>query len=526
MSIAINNRVDSASDSNFQNKLKAFRKLVADMQASSSISYTLDWDQSTYMPETATESRAWQKSFLARYSHNILVSRKMLGLINYLEEETNRTKLTKDEEALLKEILNQYQREKNVPGSLVQALARRVVKAHDVWAKATDFNTFAPALEKIVSIQREIAEHAGSYRSPYDALLERYEPGMTAEKLDKLFGKLREELIPIIKAIKALPKPDTSFLCKQYDHDKQMNFSKDLLKHIGFDFNRGRLDEATTPFSHGILTNDVRLTTSISLENIFYTIANTLHEGGHGLYDQGFDPSLEQTPLFDASSLGMHESQSRLYEATIGQGFPFWKFYFPKLQEQFPENLKNTTLEEFYKGINAVAPSFTWGDSDEVTYSLHVMVRYEIAKSLIEGTLDVKDVPKAWNEKMKEYLEITPSKDTEGPLQNSHWSDGDFGYFPTYILGNLYAAQIYNTLKKEIPDIEEQIAKGNMTILREWLREKIHKYGKTESSDEIMRRVTGESLNIKHYINYLKDKYGKLYNISFDIKEPSLTCKV
>ena len=522
MSISVNNRVNSSSDSIFQNRLKTFKKLISDMQASNSISFTLDWDQGTFMPEAASEGRAQQMSFLAKYSHNILISRRMQNLINYLQEETNYSKLNEADKVLLSEMQDQYKKEKDVPAFLVQALAKRIAKGHDLWVKAdkaSDFKIFVPALEKLVLIKRQMAEHIGYKESPYNALLDKYEPGMTAAKLDDLFKKLRDELVPIIKTISALPKPDISFLRKTYDDDKQVNFSKDLSRQIGFDFDRGRLDVAALPFSHGILTNDVRLTTTLSSVNVFYTIANTLHESGHGLYDQGFDPSLEQTPLFDASSLGMHESQAILYEANIGQGLPFWKYYFPKLQKLFPENLKDVTLEEFYKAINIVAPSVSWSDSDELTYNLHIMVRYEIERALIEGTLAVKDIPEAWNKKMKEYVGIIPETDSDGPLQNSHWSSGDFGYFPTYTLGKLYAAQIYNTIKKEIPDIEEQIAKGNMTTLREWLREKIHKYGKTESSDEIMRRVTGESLNVKHYINYIKDKYGKLYNLSFDTKE-------
>ena len=515
MSIVINNGVNPSSDPTLQNRLKAFKKLAADLQISESVRSTLNWDRLTYMPQAATAGRASQMSFLARQSHNTLISRKMHGLIDYLE--ANSGHLNRADQALLREIQSRYKREKNIPGFLVQAFAKRVVKAQDLRIQAydaSDFNTFAPALEKLVSIKQQMAKHMGYEKSPYDALLDVYEPGMTTEKLDKIFKRLKDELVPLIRKINALPKPDTSFLHKIYDHAKQISLSEDLFKHIGFDSYRGRWDEADQPISHGILTNDVRLNIGISDDSIFRTIANVMHEGGHGLYYQGLDPSLEQTPLFDASSLGMDESQARLYEAIVGQGLPFWKYYFPKLQELFPENLKDVKPEEFYRAINNVVSSAFWDDSDELTYNLHIMVRYETEKALIEGTLPVKDAPKAWNEKVKEYLGVTPDDDVYGPLENSHWSDGEFGYLPLYTLGNAYAAQIYNTLKKEIPDIEEQFTEGNMNILKEWLVEQIYKYGKVETPDEILQRVTGESLNIEHYIHYIKNKYSKLYNLA------------
>ena len=497
----------------FESQLANFKKLANELQTINSISWTLEWDSSVTMPQLAVEDRARQMSYLVKLSHEILTSEEMSSLLKYFEEETSFNNLDKNDQALLREIRSQYKRVENVPTALLQELASTTVKSQLIWlqaSEANDFFLFAPELEKIVLLKRQIVEHMGYKGSPYNALIEAYEPGMTIEKLDKLFEELKKELIPMIKKINSLSQEiDDSFLNKSYSLEEQLELGKELLKHIKFDFSKGRLDPGNTSFSLGITPNDVRLVSCIFENNIFYTTATILHEGGHGLYDLGFGPALANTPLFDASSVSMHESQSLLYETIIGQGLPFWKFYFPKLKEHFPEQLKDVSLEQFYKAINKLQSSFTWSAADEIAANLHIGILYEIEKSLIEGKLSAKEVPAFWSKKLEEYFGITPPNDTIC----SHWSSGDFGYLPTYALGHLYKAQIYNTMKKEIPALEEQIANGDMAPMVEWLREKIHQYGKSESPSEIMTRVTGESLNPKHFLNYIKDKYSRMYNI-------------
>ena len=506
-------------DLDFKHKLANLKRLANEIQIINTIAWTLEWDSSINMPRAALESRAWQMSHLVKLSHETVTSEEMKNLIEYFEEETNCSKLNKCERALLREVGSQYKREKYIPTALLQELTSTVVTARDAWAKAyenKDFPTVAPILQKIISLKQKIAQYIGYKGSPYNALLEIFEPGMNTDTLDKLFGELKNELIPVIRKINSLSKKtDTSFLDKRYNPEKQLELSKELLKHIQFDFSRGRLDESDCPFSLGISPNDVRLTTEIFEDNIYFSIANALHEGGHGMYDLGFNPALATTPLFDASSLGMHESQALLHETIVGKGLPFWKFYFPKLQERFPEELKGVSLEEFYKAMNNVKISFTWSESDEVTYNLHIMILYEAEKALIEGKLCVNDVPDFWRRKVKEYFGVEPP-DGESGTYGSYWSCGDIGYYPTYTLGNLYAAQIYNTIKKEIPDIEEQIAKGNLIQFREWLQEKIHKHGRTETPFELMTRVTGEPITSKYFIEYIKNKYSNLY--SLDLK--------
>lgn len=498
-----------------ESQLLKLKDLINKLQAITTISWTLEWDSSVAMPQLAFEDRAWQIAYLAKLSHEILTSPEMANVLKYFEE-TNCTMLPRYEQALLHEMRSQYNRGKNVPSLLLEELAFTSVKAQDVWLKAykaDDFSILVPELEKIVSIKRKIAEHIGYKGSPYNALLEAYEPGMTTEKLDSLFGELKQELIPALRKITSSShKIDATFLNKFYKVDEQLELSKDLLKHIKFDLSRGRIDQGDNSFSMGILPNDVRLVIYIFEKNISYTIANTLHEGGHGLYDQGFNPDLSKSSLFDASSLGMHESQSRLYETIIGQGLPFWEFYFPKLKERFPEQLKEVSLDQFYKAINKVQTTYIWSEADEVAYNIHIIILYEIEKSLIEGKLSVHDVPDFWSNKIQEYFGTAPPDKACGVFC-SHWSSGDFGYLPTYALGNQYAAQIYNTMKKEIPELEKQIASGNMDILNNWLREKIYTYGKTENPIDLILRVTGELPNVKHSLNYIKDKYSKLYKI-------------
>ena len=440
----------------------------------------------------------------------------MTELIKYLINESVFNKLDEMEKALVKDFYKQNNLYKKVPANLMQELSEVITKASYAWVKAKEsnkFDIFEPYLEKMFSLKRKMAEFIGYKHSPYDVLLDQYEPGMNTKFLDKLFNDLKKELPPIINAIKGSSKKlDNSCLKKRMPDNVQFEIAKKVAEYIGFDFSRGRLGVAAHPFSTLMAPNDTGLTTT-KYEDIWNPICTPIHEGGHGLYDQGVDENLSKTPLYDGSSTGIHESQSRMYEAIVAQSLPFLKGLFPILQKDYPEHFQDITLEQFYEAVNCVEPIFIRNQSDEVTYNIHVILRYEIEKDVIEGRLQVKDIPKIWNEKMKEYLGIEPQTDALGVLQDGHWSTGDAGYFSSYTLGNLYSVQFYNQAKKEIPNLEDEMAKGNMIPLKNWLNEKIHKCGKMETPSEIALRVTGEELNPKHFINYIKEKYGELYEI-------------
>ncbi len=333
---------------------------------------------------------------------------------------------------------------------------------------------------------------------------------MTSEKLDEFFSLLKGEIVPLLKKIKEVGNPEKKLLQK-VEIEKQKKLNRFIGKYLGFDFDRGVGAESEHPFTMNITKNDVRLTTKYIEDNPMSAVFSTIHETGHGIYEQQIGDNLQGTILGSGGSMGIHESQSRFYENIIGRDLHFWKGLYEKAKEEFTF-LKDISLEDFYREINLVEPSLIRVDADELTYSLHIMVRYEIEKGIIDGSIDVEDLPKVWKEKMEEYLGVIPSTDSEGVMQDVHWSAGLVGYFPSYALGSAYSAQIYNTMKKEL-NVDEILESGEMYKIREWLGEKIHKYGKLKETPEIIKEVTGEDLNPKYYIEYLRDKYSKIYNI-------------
>jgi carboxypeptidase Taq len=496
-------------------ELEALRELVGEIQDLNSTQGLLGWDLETHMPEKGSDIRAKQMSTLSKISHEMMISKEMGDLLKKLREPSVYDKLNKVDQALVREVGKDYDRAMKLPVSLVQEMTEISAKAHPLWVEARQtnkFEKFAPTLKRIVELNRQMAKHLGYKDSPYDALLDLYEPGLTCKKLDQLFPQLKAELVPLVKAINDSPRqPDTRFLKRVTSVDKQWEFSEKVIRSMGFDFNAGRLDKAAHPFCMGMGPGDVRLTTRLFKNDMVSSLFSSMHEAGHGLYEQGVDPSLARTPLDGGASLGIHESQSRMWENIIGRSRLFWKYYLPKLRKVFPQQLKGVTLDQFYRAINLSQPSFVRVESDEATYNLHIMLRYEIERDVIEGKLAVKDLPKVWNQKMKEYLGIVPESDTLGVLQDVHWAHGSFGYFPTYTLGNLYSVQFYNTAKKKIRGLEEQIARGNFKPLKAWLNDNIHRWSKVETPEEIAIRVTGEPLNARHFVDYLWNKYGEIY---------------
>jgi carboxypeptidase Taq len=500
---------------------QAFQALVHEIHDLKATQSILGWDLEVMMPSKGSNLRAKQLATLAKYSHTLMTSPEMQEHLRMLRQPAVYDRLDTMSQALVREIGLEYDKSAKTPIELVQEMVETTAEAHNVWVEARanrQFKQFEPILRKIISLNQRLADALGYEDSPYDALLDEYEPDLTVRQLDPIFAKLKAELVPLLKAIRKSPALDRqesiSASLKQgfFPKDMQLEFSALVLKEMGFDFEAGRLDLSAHPFSSGSSTTDVRLTTRVDEQDVFSALSSSMHEGGHGMYEQGINPALNRTILAQGTSLGIHESQSRMWENQVGRSRMFWQAYLPKLKAVFPD-LESVTLDEFYQAINRVEPSFIRVEADEVTYNLHIMLRYEIEKELIEGHMKVDEIPDAWAAKMQEYLGITPSHDAEGALQDIHWSHGSFGYFPTYTLGNLYSAQFFNTAKQQLGNLEESLAQGELFPLKNWLNREIHAVGRMETPATIVQRVTGEPLNANYFVDYLWNKYGELFAI-------------
>jgi len=425
----------------------------------------------------------------------------------------NKGELTKVQLKVLEEVEKDIDKIRKIPAGEYSDYSELTARAQGIWAEArekSDYSLFEGTLKKIVDYQRKFVGYRGYQGHPYNTLLNDYEPDMTVEKLDEFFSYLRGEVVPLLKEIKEKGRRvDTGFLTSEYDIEAQKRLSKKLAQYIGFDFERGVISESAHPFTLNYDKNDVRLTTRYEKNYFSSSVFGTIHEGGHGLYEQGIGEDIASTVLGTGTSMGIHESQSRFYENMLGRRKEFWQPIYEEMTEEF-EALKDVSIDDFYKGINNSEVSLVRVEADELTYSLHIMVRYEIEKMLIEGSLEVADLPEIWNNKMEEYLGIRPGNDSEGVLQDVHWSCGLFGYFPSYALGNAYAAQIYNTMEKTM-EIEKLLTDGRLDVIREWLSENIHRYGKAKKPSEIIMDISGEQLNAQYFIDYLKKKYRSIY---------------
>jgi len=421
------------------------------------------------------------------------------------------------EQALVQRTRSIYQRSKAIPPDLFRTFNEAKSKAYSVWVEAkekSDFKIFQPALEEIIGFVRKFAELYGYDKNPYDALLPDYEPGMTAENLKGIIKPLREKLVPFVSLLrKQSDQPDETILQGHFPEELQTKLSLEALRVIRYDFNQGRLDTTVHPFTISIGPDDTRVTTHFLPDKLAPALFATLHEGGHAIYDQGIHPTMKWVYLDSGYSHGLHESQSRMFENMVGRSLSFWKFFYPRLQGIFPY-YKNIQLKDFHRAVNTVKPSLIRIYADEVTYNLHIMLRFEIEEALLKGEIEARDLPGLWNTKMQEYLGILPENDAKGVLQDVHWSSGYVGYFPTYMLGNLYAAQLFVAAKKEIRELEEEITKGNFKNLLAWLRAKVHSFGYVREAPELLREVTGDGPSSEPWLKYIKDKFGKIYGIS------------
>jgi carboxypeptidase Taq len=499
-----------------QTVLQEFQTYVKRMKALEEAAALIFWDLRTGAPKRGAEQRAEVVGMLSGDLFKMSVSEEMGRYLDLLSAPEVQDQLDEVTRASVKERREHFERSKKIPADKYQAYVTLCSKAEYAWQEAkanNDFETFRPYLEQIIATLNEFVELWGYEENKYDALLEQYEPGMTVKKLDALFNPLRDRTVSLLKEIRAAKQIEAGFLYKQYPVEKQREFCEFLLRQIGYDFDAGRLDVSAHPFMININTGDVRVTTGFREYDLQFSLFSTIHEGGHALYEQNMSPELNNTFLATGASMGVHESQSRFWENMIGRSYEFWSRYYGDLVERFPEQLNGVTLDEFYKAVNLVEPLFIRIDSDELTYNLHILLRYEIEKDLINGLISVADLPKVWAEKMESYLGIVPETHGKGVLQDIHWSCGSFGYFPTYTLGNIYAAQLENAMRKELPDYKEQLKQGDFSQIKAWLTDKVYRHGKSLSPEEIILQATGEEANVEYLIRYLEDKFKSVYGL-------------
>ena len=482
---------------------------VADLDSAASV---LRWDQQTYMPRGGVAGRAEQLATLNRLSHEMIASGETTRLIDAAGEPEPGTNAA----AIVRLARREHDRAAKLPPRLVAEISRSTTLAEPTWKRAragSDYAVLAPHLEKILGLQREAAEHLGYDDHPYDALLDRYEPGARKARLEVIFDELKQGAAGMVQVISARAGEDREApLHGTFDESKQERFGSSVASAFGYDWDHGRQDRAAHPFCINFGgPGDVRITTRFDPGWLSPALFATMHETGHALYEQGVDPSYSRTPISGGASLGFHESQSRLWENVVGRSRPFWTHFYPQLRKTFPDALGSTEFEAFYRAVNAARPSEIRVEADELTYNLHVALRFELEVALIDGSLSVADLPEAWNAKMEEHLGIAPRDGTHGVLQDVHWAMGLFGYFPTYTLGTVLSVQLFDAALKSHPGIPDEMERGEFGALLGWLRENVHRHGKKYEPDDLVERATGRPLEVGPYLRYLREKFGDLY---------------
>ena len=472
------------------------------------------WDAETLAPKKSLEKTAKTIGILSSEYFSTVVNPEVKELLRELK---NADDLTEVERAVVEKMAENVRDMEVIPPDEYQAYNELTSRSPAIWAKAreeNDFATFCPVLKEIISYQKKFAGYmAKEGQKKYDALLNQYEKGFGMEQLDEFFGKLKAEIVPLLKEIvKKNETIDKSMIFKEYPVDKQEKFSDFLAEYIGFEKEKGTIAESAHPFTIGFHNEDVRITNHFLPNNLESAIFSVLHEGGHGIYEMGVSDEVTQTCVGGGASCGMHESQSRLFENIIGRSREFWKPIYGKLQAMYPEQLGQVNLETFYHAINKTQASLIRTEADELTYCLHIMVRYEAEKKIIEEDYPVEELPKLWNQLYEEYLGIVPETDDEGILQDIHWSQGSFGYFPSYALGNAFASQIYHQMEKDM-NMKELLEKGDFETINGYLREHIHQYGASRSTKRLLKDLTGETFHAEYYITYLKNKYKEIYQL-------------
>ena len=498
-------------------KLEALKNHLAKVIDLRHAAAVLSWDQEVNMPDNGVGPRSNQLATLASMAHEIFTSDQTAGLLEAVEAEVAGIDYDSDEASLARVTRRLFDQQTKLPADLVLRESKATSRAFVAWRKAretSDYPVFEPHLSGLVDIQVEKAECLGYKAHPYDALLDQFETGITTAQVQTLFSDLKAGLVPLVREIAEKPETDSSFLeHNTFDRQKQWDFTVLLLRDIGYDFTRGRQDHAPHPFTIEFGNSDVRVTTRIRDNNPQSAMFSSVHEGGHALYELGSPDKFERTPLAGGATVGVHESQSRLWENQVARSVPFWRYYYPILRAFFPEQLGTVSMSQFHKAINKVRPSLIRVEADEVTYNLHIFVRFELEQALVSGALKVADIPDAWNARYEEYLGITPPNDALGCLQDIHWSHGTIGYFPTYSLGNLMSAQIYAQARQELPRLEGGFSRGEFAPLLSWLRERIHSHGCKFTAPELMKREFNVELGAQPLLKYLREKYTGLYEL-------------
>lgn len=500
-----------------ETKLKELKQRLQQASDIASAAALLSWDQSTYMPPGGAVARGRQMGTLHKLAHQKATDPAIGQLLDDLQPYAASLDYEHDDAALLRIARRQYERHIKIPAEFLAQFTAHTAKTYSVWTQArpaNDFATVQPLLEQTLEMSRQMADFFPGYEHIADPLIDFADFGMQAATVRTVFADLREQLVPIVQAITAQPPADEACLHHTYPIAQQTAFFTDVIKDFGFDFERGRQDVSPHPFTTKFASGDVRITVRYRQNDLGDALFSALHEAGHGMYELGVNPAYEGTPLGHGTSSGVHESQSRLWENIVGRSRGFWTHYYPKLQEIFPQQLNNVTLDTFYRAINKVQPSPVRVDADEVTYNLHVMLRFEFELALLEGTLAVKDLPAAWNARMESDLGITPPNDSDGVLQDIHWYGIHIGgVFQGYTLGNILSAQFYQAALDAHPSIPNEIARGQFGTLHGWLKDNIYVHGSKFAAPELIQRVTGSPLDIKPYISYLRTKYGELYTL-------------
>jgi len=477
----------------------------------------LSWDAETLAPPAASDYTAKSVGILSEEAYHILICDEVQDLLKKLTSKKEHDSLSVSEQAVVRLLQKEYKKLSCIPAAEYREFSELCATAQSVYCRAKQnarFADFAPTLERLIDYTRRFTTYRAEKKDNiYDLLLDEYEEGFTTETLDEFFTKLRDAIVPLIK--KVIKKTDSitkEYNSRNYPLDIQCGFCRFLSGYLGFDFNRGVIAESEHPFTTSLHNHDVRLTNHFYDNNLESGIFSAIHETGHALYEMGVDDALTGTPAGSGISMGMHESQSRFYENVIGRSKEFWLPLFPKLQETYPKELSDVSLDDFIAGINKVEPGAIRIEADELTYSLHILIRYELEKEIFSGNCKVSELPELWNKKYKDYLGVTPQSDAEGILQDIHWAMANFGYFPSYAIGSAIAAQVYHYMEHEIP-LTDYLEEGNMVPIREYLRDHIHKYGAVYPTNELLKKMTGEEFNPDYYIRYLTEKYTKLYHL-------------
>lgn len=500
-----------------EERLRELKQRLTEINDLHAAAALLSWDQSTYMPEGGAEARGRQIATLHQLAHEKLTDDRLGRLLEDLKPYEQSLSPDSDDASLICVARREYERAVKVPASFIAKFSSHQATTYNVWVKAkaeNDFSLIRPYLEKTLEYSRELAGFFPGYEHIADPLIDYVDEGMTAAKIRKLFGALRDRLVPLVQAITEREPVDDTCLHQHFPKQDQLAFGEHVIRRLGFDFRRGRQDQSPHPFMTKFSLGDVRITTRVKEDDLSEALFSTIHEAGHAMYELGIAEKYEGTPLANGTSSGVHESQSRLWENIVGRSRSFWRYFYPQLQKRFPSQLGQVDEETFYRAINKVQRSLIRTEADEVTYNLHVILRFDLELAMLEGRLAVRDLPEAWRERYRSDLGIVPETDSVGVMQDVHWyADTIGGAFQCYTLGNILSGQFYAAAKRAHPNIEEEISRGEFGTLHQWLKENIYQHGKKYTADELVRRATGQSISIDPYMEYLTNKYTELYGL-------------